>query len=319
MVVVSQIWIQHLPCMHIIGHCHLRGGTALEPELGGALYTALALALAEVEKAPHHTMSGIYGHTTPELEGMGIFTVQNRDYRIFFLCEGLYGHGIPYIAGKEIANNINNLFRLLEESDSQNSCIMTHKSQCGSYWFDLICLSGLGEYIPIEEITSIFPLQTVSFHYKQSTMEDINIIRMESSCKHDLGYGWKEKYNTIVKKIEGLFVNPKYSFLIYKSLFDQFIEFNPDFQPNLLVLTYQQGDLQVIQNAIIAILSLGLNKLTIDYCLPVTPGESLEGSHSISIFLNSLVLDSSEHDRLHKNIKPQKKTKIKEQQIILNK
>ena len=48
MVVVNQIWIQHLPCMHIIGHCHLRVGTELEPELGGALYTAIALALADM-------------------------------------------------------------------------------------------------------------------------------------------------------------------------------------------------------------------------------------------------------------------------------
>ncbi|MFX1508373.1 MAG: hypothetical protein ACFFDC_20005, partial [Promethearchaeota archaeon] len=131
MVVVSQIWIQHLPCMHIIGHCQLRGGIELEPELGGALYTALALALAEVEKAPHYTMSGVFGHAIPELEGMGIFTVQSGNYRIFFLCEGLYGHGIPYLAGKEMGKKINNLFHLLEEDDPnpQDSCIVTHKSK----------------------------------------------------------------------------------------------------------------------------------------------------------------------------------------------
>jgi hypothetical protein len=280
--------------MHIIGHCHLRGGTELEPELGGALYTALALALAEVEKAPQYNMSGVYGYTIPELEGMGTFTVQNRNYRIFFLCEGLYGHGIPYLAGKEIAKKIDKLFHIIGESESQDSfdsCIATHKSRGGSYWFDLICLSGLGEDIPIEEITGIFPLQTVSFQFKQSTVEEINITRMESSALHDLGYGWKEKYNTIVKKIEGLFVDPKYSFMIYKSLFDQFNEFSPDFKPNLLFLTYQQGDLHAVQNAIIAILSLESNELSIEYCLPVTTGEDLEGSHSISIFLRSLILN----------------------------
>jgi hypothetical protein len=305
--------------MHIIGHCHLRGGTELEPELGGALYTALALALAEVEKAPLYAMSGVCGYKIPELEGIGIFTVQKGNFRIFFLCEGLYGHGIPYLAGKEIAKKINNVFHLLRDNDSRDSCTMTHKSKRGSYWFDLICLSGLGEYIPIEEITSIFPLQTVSFQFKQSTMEDLNIIRMESSCLHDLGYGWKEKYNTIVKKIEGLFLNPKYSFMIYKSLFDQFNEFSPDFQPNLLVLTYQQGDLQAIQNAIIAILSLELNKLTIEYCLPVTTEEALEGSHSISMFIRSLVLNSSEHERLQKSRESQKKQKMKVKQIALHK
>ena len=165
---------------------------------------------------------------------------------------------------------------------------MTHQSKGGSYWFDLICRSGMGEYIPIEEITSIFPLQTVSFQFKQSTLEDIDIIRMESSSLQDLGYGWKEKNSTIIKKIEGLFINPKHSFQIYKSLFNQFIEFNPDFRPNILVLTYQEGDLQVIQNAIIAILFLEVNELTIEYCLPVTIGESLEGGHSINMFLRSL-------------------------------
>jgi len=319
LVVVSQIWIQHLPCMHIIGHCHLRGGIELEPELGGALYTALALALAEVEKAPHYTMSGVFGHAIPELEGMGIFTVQSGNYRIFFLCEGLYGHGIPYLAGKKMVKKINNLFHLLEKDDSQDSCIITHKSKGGSYWFDLICLSGLGEYIQIEEITSIFPLQTVSFQFKQSTENDLDIIRMESSCLHDLGYGWREKYNTIIKKIEALFLNPMYSFMVYKSLFDQFIEFNPDFQPNLLVLTYQQGDLQAIENAIVAILSLESNKLTIEYCLPVTTGESLEGSHSVSIFLRSLVLNSSEQDRPQKSIISQGKTKNEGKVFILNK
>jgi hypothetical protein len=296
--------------MHIIGHCQLRGGIELEPELGGALYTALAVALAEVEKAPHYTMSGVFGHAIPELEGMGIFTVQSGNYRIFFLCEGLYGHGIPYLAGKEMGKKINNLFHLLEEDDSQDSCITTHKSKGESYWFDLICISGLGEYIQIEEITGIFPLQTVSFQFEQSTEEDHDITRMESSCLHDLGYGWKEKYNTIVRKIEALFLNPRYSFLIYKSLFDQFNEFNPDFQPNLLVLTYQQGDLQAIENAIVAILSLDSTKLTIEYCFPVTPGASLEGSHSVNIFLRSLVLNSSDRERPQNNIKSQKDTEI---------
>ena len=302
--------------MLIIGHCHLRGGTELEPELGGALYTAVASAPAEVEKSSQDTMSGVYGYTIPELKGIGIFTVQNGDYRVFFLCEGLYGHGIPYLAGKEIVKKINKMFDLLGESDSQGSCIMTHRSKSDSYWFDLICLSGLGKHIPIEEIASIFPLETVSFQFKQSTGEDVDIIRMNSSRLHDLGYGWKEKYKTIVKKIEGLFKNPKYSYLIYRSLFDQFTEFSPDFEPNLLVLTYQQGDLQAIQNAIIAIVSLESNKLAIEYCLPVTTEESLDGCHSISMFLRSLTFNSSKNDRLQKSNESQKTARLKKKQII---
>ncbi|MFX0050464.1 MAG: hypothetical protein ACFFAJ_00535 [Candidatus Hodarchaeota archaeon] len=52
MVVVSQIWIQHLNCMQIIGHTHLRIGSEIEPELGGTLYTALLTALSQIEP-PH--------------------------------------------------------------------------------------------------------------------------------------------------------------------------------------------------------------------------------------------------------------------------
>ncbi|MFX0210325.1 MAG: hypothetical protein ACFFDT_30380, partial [Candidatus Hodarchaeota archaeon] len=96
-------------------------------------------------------------------------------------------------------------------------------------------------------------------------------------------------------------------------------EFNPDFQPNLLVLTYQQGDLQAIENAIVAILSLELNKLTIEYCLPVTTEESLEGSHSVSIFLRSLVINSTERDRPQKSIDLQRKKRVRKKKIIVEK
>ena len=304
MVVVNQIWIQHLPCMHIIGHCHLRVGTELEPELGGALYTAIALALAEMEGVSKYSISGVYGYKIPELEGVGIFTVQNDDFRIFFLYEGLYGLGIPYLAGKEIAKKINLLFSLLGETVSQDTCVSTHRTEGGSYWFDLICLSGLGENIQIKEITSLLPLQTISIEVEQPTIEEVNIVRLESSSQLDLGFGWRDKNNSIVKKVNSIFTNPKYSFLIYKALYNQFNEFNPEFKPNILILTYHQGDLQVIQDAIIAILSLKSNELKIKYCLPVTEEEHFEESQTITSYLSSFIFNSKENkpDRYEKNI-----------------
>ena len=80
--VVSQIWVQHLHCMQIIGHCYLRGGSELEPELGGLLYTALVVTLAEIEQEFQYKMSGVYGYRIPEIEGIGLFTIQNDYFRI---------------------------------------------------------------------------------------------------------------------------------------------------------------------------------------------------------------------------------------------
>ena len=91
MVVVSQIWVQCIRCMSIIGHVHLRVGSELEPELGGSLYTALVLALSEIEqfeKALHqYAVSGVYGYRIPDNEGIGLFTVQRRNFRIFFFVK----------------------------------------------------------------------------------------------------------------------------------------------------------------------------------------------------------------------------------------
>ena len=60
--------------MAIIGPRHLRVGSELEPELGGSLYTALVISLAEIEKSHQYAMSGIYGYRIPH-EGIGLFTV----------------------------------------------------------------------------------------------------------------------------------------------------------------------------------------------------------------------------------------------------
>lgn len=108
--------------MQIIGHCYLRGGSELEPELGGLLYTVLVVTLAEIEQEFQYKMSGVYGYRIPEIEGMGLFTIQNDYFRIFFLCEGLYGRGIPYLAGRKIFHNVNELFKRLETTLSIDKC-----------------------------------------------------------------------------------------------------------------------------------------------------------------------------------------------------
>jgi hypothetical protein len=86
--VVSQIWVQHLRCGQIIGHCHFRVGSVLEPELGGALYSALNLTLEDVENTNSCCVSGAYGFQFPDIEGIGLFTIQNNNFKIYFLCEG---------------------------------------------------------------------------------------------------------------------------------------------------------------------------------------------------------------------------------------
>ena len=158
MVVVSQIWIQHLHCTQIIGHCHLRAGSEIDPFLGGSLFTAMVIALADVEQEFRFTMSGFYGYRIPEIEGIGLFTVSNKNFRIFFLCEGLYKKGIPYLAGKEISKKLEELFRQLEQKLPHDTCSLAHRLEDGYYWFDLMCSIGFGGEIQVETIQEVFPL-----------------------------------------------------------------------------------------------------------------------------------------------------------------
>ncbi len=130
MVVVSQIWVQCTRCISIIGHVHLRVGSELEPELGGSLYTALVVALSEMEQSEptrqQYAVSGVYGYRIPDNEGIGLFTVQSANFRIFFLCEGLYGRGIPFLSGMKIGKKLRKLFFRLEEIITQDHCYQLH-------------------------------------------------------------------------------------------------------------------------------------------------------------------------------------------------
>ena len=151
MVLISQIWVQHLQCTQIIGHCHLRAGSALEPDLAAGLHSAMIIVLSDVEQEFQYTVSGVYGYRIPDIEGIGLFTVSDKYYRIFFLCEGLYKKGIPYLAGKKISKQIDQLFAQLREKKADSiSCNLTHRLESGSYWFDLLCSSGFGGEIEVE-------------------------------------------------------------------------------------------------------------------------------------------------------------------------
>ncbi len=294
MVVVSQIWIQHLHCTQIIGHCHLRAGSMVEPELAGSLYTAMVVALAEVENEFLYTMSGFYGYRIPDIEGIGLFTVSNKKFRIFFLCEGLYKKGIPYLAGKKISSHINSLFKKLEEKVPHDTCKLAHKLEKGSYWFDLMCAAGFGGEINIDTIQTIYPLRSVSIHTcqddKTSSEEKISVLRIESSELGSLGYGWKDRDEMVATKIEGIFMKPQRSFVVYRTLFQQIKEFVPGFEPNTIVLTYQQRAVLDMYTALVGFLSLKENMLDIRYCIPVPVGLGIAG-YQTPQYLRSLIFE----------------------------
>ena len=304
LVVVSQIWVQCIRCTAIIGHVHLRVGSELEPELGGSLYTALVLALSEIEKSDQtqqqYAVSGVYGYRIPDNEGIGLFTVQRANFRIFFLCEGLYGRGIPYLAGRKISKKLYSLFLQLEEIIDRDHCDQLHPFRDQeSFWFDLIFSTGFGENIPLEEIETVLPLQFIRLNAKRETNKNIIIESIESVELGSLGYGWQFIDNLLSTKIQAIFGKPELSFLVFQSLFFQISEFVSDleFIPNTIILSYQTGDLQ--ENvSLIAFLSIHiqgeieeLEELRIRYCLPIDPELGLEGSKTVHSYLRTLFLD----------------------------
>ncbi|MHA2225183.1 MAG: hypothetical protein ACXAC8_08255 [Candidatus Hodarchaeales archaeon] len=293
--VVSQIWVQHLQCTQIIGHCYLRGGSTMEPELGGLLYTALVVALADIEQSHKYLMSGVYGYKIPEIEGIGLFTIQNDYFRIFFLCEGLYGRGIPYLAGKGISSKINKLFNRLETLTPVDTCKSVHQAEEGSFWFSMMCSLGFGGQVTIKEMERVYPLRYVQIAVNRQNTHDINVVRLESAELGTLGYGFQDKLKIVSSKIEGIYGKPQSSFLVYEALFKQIKEFIPDFEPNTIILTYQKTTILEPSNALVAFLSLSRSdELTIRYCIPVPEGLSIEGDRFTHSYLQSLLFDPLE-------------------------
>ncbi|MHA1993990.1 MAG: hypothetical protein ACW97Z_05580 [Candidatus Hodarchaeales archaeon] len=292
MVVISQIWVQHLNCTQIIGHCHLRTGSELDPFLGGSMFTALVATLADIEHEFKYTMSGFYGYRIPEIEGIGLFTVSNKNFRIFFLCEGLYRKGIPYLAGKELSQQINRLFSHLQDKSYADSCTYAHRLEEGSYWFDLMCSVGFGGEISVGLIDEIYPLRSVTIHTKSHLQtSNTKIFRLESSLLGSLGYGWKDRDDMIASKIEGIFREPERSYHFYEAIFKQVREFIPNFEPNTVILTYQPSSGSESQSALVAFLSVKGDSLDIRYCIPIVKSSGMHGTPT-NLYLQSLFLDS---------------------------
>jgi hypothetical protein len=283
--------------MQIIGHCHLRVGSELEPALGGTLYTALVTALAEIEppSSSEYIMSGVYGFRIPDNEGIGFFTIQNKNFRIFFLCEGLFGRGIPYLAGTLISRRIRELFTWLETEISESDCQIAHVSdKDDSFWFDAIVSLGFGRNIPIEQYERIYPLRYIEISAARTDKQVIVNNLETSEIAPPPSFGFDHIGDVIATKIQGIFSKPHFSFLVYEALFHQISEFVIDFQPNTIILTYsslnQKGDLLENTSAIVSFLSITPNNLTIRYCLPMDRDLELEESQTVHAFLRSIFL-----------------------------
>ena len=258
--------------------------------MGGSLYTALVISLAEIEKSHQYAMAGIYGYRIPDNEGMGLFTVQKDNFRIFFLCEGLIGKGLPFLSWK-IISKLEQLFNRLEEIISTDHCILGHHiDNYESFWSDLIYSMGFGN-VPLDELEMVYPLQFLRLSAKHRTeSKELTIDSLETIELGSLGFGWDNIDQIIARKIQGIFNKPQYSFLIYEALFHQISEFISDFRPNTIILSYQTGDWQE-SIALVAFLSLANDELKIRYCLPLTDDLAIEGSQTVHSYLRSLFLD----------------------------
>jgi hypothetical protein len=256
------------------------------------MFTALEATLADIEQEFDYTMSGFYGYRIPEIEGMGLFTVSNKNFRIYFLCEGLYTKGIPYLAGKGITSKLKRLFGHLQDQAYAESCTLAHKLERGSYWFDLMCSAGFGGEMEVEMINEIYPIRSVTIHTKSHLQTNFTkIFQLESSLLGSLGYGWKERDDMIASKIEGIFRAPERSYHFYETIFKQIREFIPTFEPNTVILTYQPSAALKVENALVAFLSVKGDSLDIRYCIPVVKSSGIHGTPT-NLFLQSLFLDS---------------------------
>jgi hypothetical protein len=258
--------------------------------LGGSFYTALVIALAEVEKSHQCTMSGFYGYKLPELEGIGLFTIQNNHFRLFFLCEGLLGNCIPYLGGKTIVDKLKNVFNNLEHVFPEDSCSLIHKKEQSSFWFDLMYSAGFGINIPVQEVKTLYPLRIARMTTGPASHNMINITKLESEELGTLGQSWSDSTLRVDKKIQRIFSEPELSFLIYKALFHQITEFVPSLKPGAILLTYQGSSLQ--ENIeLVSIISYKNEELNIRYYIPVGEGVEIDGSQSIKSCLHSLIIE----------------------------
>jgi hypothetical protein len=266
-------------------------GTELEPELGGALFSALTLTLESIESTQQCCLAGAYGFQLPNIEGIGFFTIQNEDFRIYFLCEGLYNGGIPSLANKEFIQKTTNLLDELKQLEFQKNCKDGHKIAGEHFWFDLISSIGLGGHLYLDEIKKVCVLRLIRMNLAQIDGKGSRKIKnLENVKLSSLGPGLKDIDELISQKIEGILINPEYSYDVFNDFFRQFRDLRSDFEPNAVILVYNNEFLNQI--ALLAVLTIYNRELSIRFCLPISAGLVLEDESTISSSLQSYFLTS---------------------------
>ena len=293
LVLISQLWLQHLQCSLLLGHCYLRVGSDVDPDLAFPLYTALVTALTELQKeevGDNFVLSGVYGFRL-HLQGLGICTIQNAKFRVILLCEGFMGQGIPYLT-RNILKKVSKLFDQLDVIITDEDCKSAHlqEERDDSFWWHQVVSSGLGQLQIEDSIKEVYPLRFIRIKFIRGEDNGIYIRTLEDS-KQSLGFGWEDVEELIAKKIQTIYNRPHENFLLYESLFHQLGEFNPDFSPNSLVLTFhKKGDFSENQLGVVVFLSIINHELKIQFCLPLAPSISLEGSRKVFFSLQRIVL-----------------------------
>jgi len=291
MVLISQVWIQHLPCTQILGYSYLRVGSAVDPDLACPLYSALVTALSELQKDNDERdafvhLSSVYGYS-PQTQGLGLLTMQQGDFRIVLLCEGFTGKGIPYLIGDtltKVLQLLNQLGNIITEEDCQQG--HTTEDRDESFWWNLVVKHGMGQLQIEKEITKIYPLRFVKIQFKKGKNDKIVIHTLEDvKQRFSYGFGFDD---LVEKKIQMILKNPHDTFELYRALFQQMAEFQPDFSPNSLVLIYHKGDFSDMTSALVVLLSLTTEELALQFGVPLVPGLYLEESRDIYAILQGI-------------------------------
>jgi hypothetical protein len=262
----------------------------MEPELGGALFSALTMTLESIERTQECCIAGAYGFQLPDIEGIGLFTTQNKNFRIYFLCEGLYNGSIPCLGNKQFKQKIEDLFAKLDQLSFQQTCQSGHKIEGERFWYNFISSIGLGGHIYLDEIEKAYPLRLIRINLAKKDGEGSrNIRNLEDIKLGSLGPGWIEIDELISQKIEGILINPEYSFDVFNNFFRQFKELTSDFEPNLVILAYNDEVLNQIM--LLAVLTIFNEELSIRFCHPVSSGLSSDDGFKISSSLQSFFLN----------------------------
>ena len=292
LVLVSQVWIQHLPCTQIIGYSYLRVGSDIDPDLALPLYTALVTAMTELQKeeeaGDNFILSGVYGYSLHK-EGLGLYSIQSEKVRVVMLCEGYTGQGIPYLSGDALTK-VTKLLDHLNVVITEEGCRSAHSGEFRdeSFWFNLVISCGLGQQIH-DSITKVYPLRDIRMEFSPGRDNEFYIRTLEDT-QQSLGPGWAELDAMITKKIQLIYQRPYENFQVYRSLFQQISEFKPDSLPNSLLLTFDKGNLSDISSTLAIFLSISEDELKLQFGLPLVPSLYLEGSRDVYSAFQGMIL-----------------------------